>query len=75
MNNEPMTVEQFNRMLGMGSCNITPNQFVKKVEGGLNRICPIHLKPMEDIQHPMKPLGVIVAQICRLCQDEYEKTK
>jgi hypothetical protein len=76
MNNEPMTVEQFNNQIGTGCytwTNDTPA--VINVESGLNRTCPIHSTPMENIQHPMKPLGVIVAQICRQCQEELEKAK
>jgi len=73
--NEPMTVEAFNRQLGMGSYTFTGAPVGIKVENGLNRTCPIHLVPMQNIQHPTKPLGVIVAQICPECQKQFEAAR
>lgn len=42
------------------------------IENSFNKTCPIHNVPIVNLQHPMKPLGVIMAQVCPECQKEPE---
>lgn len=75
MNNAPMTAEQFNAKVGVGSFTFTGINPQPQVvfETGLNRECSIHKIPMNNIQHPMKPLGVIMAQYCPECLKDLQQ--
>lgn len=68
------TAKTFNAQF-TGSVEFEPDApaYTLQVENNLNRVCKIHNIPMKNLQHPMKPLGVIMAQICPECEKAAER--